>query len=89
MVKVSGSVVLTAGQHVRNMLRLASNFRRPLKRHVTSPPSRSLSFSQDIVVNFFQGGVGAGLILYWSGPGVPQPVAIPASAFRCNPVANR
>lgn len=38
-----------------------------------------------LVVDFFQQRGGAGLILRWSGPGVPELVPIPASAFRCNP----
>lgn len=48
--------------------------------------SQSLTAGQhDITVDFFQAGYGVGLILYWSGPGVPNLVPIPASAFRCNP----
>ena len=43
------------------------------------------SLHQEIEVDFFQAGYGVGLILSWSGPGVPNLVAIPASAFRCNP----
>jgi hypothetical protein len=43
------------------------------------------AFLQKLVVDFFQQGGGAGLILRWSGPGVPKLVPIPASAFRFNP----
>jgi len=48
--------------------------------------SKSLSAGQhNLVVDFFQLGGGAGLILRWSGPGVPKMTPVPASAFRCNP----
>ena len=43
------------------------------------------AFYQKLKVDFFQLGGGAGLILRWSGPGVPNMVPVPASAFRCNP----
>lgn len=43
------------------------------------------AFPQKLAVDFFQLGGGAGLILRWSGPGVPNMAPVPASAFRCNP----
>ncbi len=54
-----------------------------------SPTSQGLNlslmlFPQKLIVDFFQLGGGAGLILRWSGPGVPNMVPVPASAFRCN-----
>jgi len=48
--------------------------------------SHTLTAGQhEIEVDFFQGEGGVGLILSWSGPGVPKLVPIPASAFSCNP----
>jgi hypothetical protein len=82
MEKVSGMKELTAGQHVRNIFRLRATCCRS-----TCPLVHS--FPQEISVDFFQAEGGSGLILYWSGPGVPKPVAIPASAFRCNPEEQR
>lgn len=53
---------------------------------VTRSGSKILRAGQhNLVVDFFQLGGGAGLILRWSGPGVPKMTPVPAWAFRCNP----
>jgi hypothetical protein len=83
MEKKSGKNKLAAGQHVSS-----SCCSSAVSLNV-SASHRSAIFayhvSQEIAVDFFQGKGGAGLILYWSGPGVSKLVPIPASAFRCNP----
>jgi hypothetical protein len=92
MAKRSGSKVLLDGQHVSLFLRSPIYIRKlllPVAQQCTSPRPHCYCnitnvFAQKIVVDFFQLGGGAGLILRWSGPGVPNMVPVPASAFRCN-----
>jgi len=77
----SGSKVLRDGQHVSLFMRSCCCLWRCTARRRTLTAH---SFAQKVVVDFFQLGGGAGLILRWSGPGVPNMVPVPASAFRCD-----
>ncbi len=78
MVKRSGSKILLAGQQVSF---LPVQFLMPISQGLKIADA----LPQKLVVDFFQLGGGAGLILRWSGPGVPNMVPVPASAFRCTP----
>jgi hypothetical protein len=78
MVKRSGSKILLAGQQV-------SFFSSFLLMPISQGLKIADAFPQKLAVDFFQAGGGAGLILRWSGPGVPNMEPVPASAFRCNP----